>query len=56
MLFLLYNLVIEPMIEFILQSLLKGFRINDSLTRVLIKVYADDTTVFLGLEDDPTDL
>jgi len=53
---LLYNLAIEPMIEFIRQSPLKGFRINDSLTRVLIKVYADDTTVFLGPEDDPTDL
>ena len=53
---LLYNLAIEPMIEFIRQSPLKGFRINDSLTRVLIKVYADDTTVFLGPEDDPADL
>jgi len=53
---LLYNLAIEPMIKFIRQSPLKGFQINNSLTRVLIKVYADDTTVFLGLEDDPTDL
>jgi len=53
---LLYNLAIEPMIEFIRQSPLKGFRINDSLTRVLIKVYADDTTVFLGPEDDSADL
>ena len=50
---LLYNLAIEPLIEHVRQSRLKGFRINDSLTRVLVKVYADDTTVFLGPDDDP---
>jgi hypothetical protein len=53
---LLYNLAIEPMTEHIRSSPLKGFRINDSLTRVLIKVYADDITVFLGPDDDPSDL
>jgi hypothetical protein len=53
---LLYNLAIEPMIEYIRLSPLKGFKINKSLTRVLIKVYADDTTVFLGPDDDPSEL
>ena len=53
---LLYNLAIEPLIERIRQSPLKGFRINDSLIKVLVKVYADNTTVFLGPEDNPADL
>jgi len=53
---LLYNLAIEPLIEKIRKSQLKGFRINDDLKRVLVKVYADDTTVFIGPEDDPKKL
>jgi len=50
---LLYNLAIEPMIEKIRSSSLKGFDISEDLNRVLIKVYADDTTIFVGPEDDP---
>jgi len=53
---LLYNLAIEPLIENIRSSPLEGFRINDNLTRVLVKVYADDTTIFLGPQDNPADL
>src|SRR5882757_9642156 len=53
---LLYNLAIEPLIENIRSSPLEGFRINDNLTRVLVKVYADDTTIFLGPRDNPADL
>ena len=50
---LLYNLAIEPLIERIRTSSLKGFNISKDLERVLIKVYSDDTTIFLGPGDDP---
>ena len=53
---LLYNLVIEPLLVSIRASPLKGFKINDKLTKVLVKAYTDDMTVFLGPEDKPTDL
>ena len=53
---LLYNLAIEPLIECIRMSPLRGFHINEDLTRLLVKVYADDTTVFLGPDDNPRDL
>lgn len=53
---LLYNLAIEPMIQKIRDSQLKGFNVSTSLNRVLVKVYADDTTVFLGPDDDPKKL
>ena len=53
---LLYNLAIEPLIERIRASPLKGFRVSPDLNRVLVKVYADDTTVFLGPEDNPKNL
>jgi hypothetical protein len=38
---LLYNLAIEPLIEKIRNSPLKGFNVNEKLPRVLVKVYAD---------------
>jgi hypothetical protein len=53
---LLYNLAIEPLIEKIRNSPLKGFKVNEKLNRVLVKVYADDTTIFLSQEDDPKEL
>jgi len=53
---LLYNLAIEPLIEKIHNSQLQGFNINKNLNRGIVKVYADDTTVFIGPEDDPKDL
>jgi len=53
---LLYNLAIEPLIENIRSSPLKGFNVSEDLTRVLVKVYADDTTVYIGPEDDPQHL
>ena len=53
---LLYNLAIEPLIEYIRSSSLRGFKINKDLQKVIVKVYADDTTVFLGPEDDPNTL
>ena len=53
---LLYNLAIEPLLVSIRASPLKGFKINDELTKVLVKAYTDDMTVFLGPEDKPTDL
>jgi len=53
---LLYNLAIEPLIEKIRTSQLKGFNINEDLNRVVVKVYADNTTVFIGPEDDPKNL
>jgi hypothetical protein len=53
---LLYNLAIEPLIEKIQNSPLKGFNVNEKLSRVLVKVYADNTTIFLSKEDDPKEL
>ena len=53
---LLYNLAIEPLLVNIRASPLKGFNINEELTKVLVKAYADDMTVFLGPDDKPTDL
>ena len=53
---LLYNLAIEPLIEKIRESSLKGFKVCKDLDRVLVKVYADDTTVFLGPDDKPAKL
>ncbi len=53
---LLYNLAIEPLMESIRSSPPGRFPGNEGLTRVLIKVYADDTTVFLSPQDDPKDL
>ena len=47
------TVAIEPLIENIRSSQLKGFNISDDLTRVLVKAYADDTTVYIGPEDDP---
>ena len=49
-------MAIEPLIENIRSSPLKGFNISKDLTRVLVKVYADDTTVYIGPEDDPQHL
>jgi len=53
---LLYNLAIAPLIQKIRNSQLNGFNVSPDLTRVLVKVYADDTTVFLGPDDDPKKL
>ena len=40
---LLYNLAIEPLLVNIRVSPLKGFNINEELTKVLVKTYADKT-------------
>ena len=53
---MLYNLAIEPLIENIRSSTLRGFKIRDDLKKVIVKVYADDTTVFPGPRDDPATL
>ena len=53
---LLYNLAIEPLIEKIRTSTLRGFNVNPDLNRVLVKVYTNNTTVFLGPKDRPETL
>lgn len=53
---LLYNLAIEPLIKNIRSSLLKGFNISNNLKRVLVKVYADNATVYIGPKDNPYEL
>lgn len=52
MLCLLYNLAIEPLLEMIRRSELRGIRINDKLPRVIVSVYADDTSVYLHESDN----
>ena len=54
--YLLYNLAIEPLIERIRTSPLKDFNTSTELSKVLVKVYADDTMIFLGPEDEPRKL
>ena len=53
---LLYNLAIKPLLENIRSSPLKGFNISNDLEKVLVKAYADNTTVYIGPDDNPSDL
>ncbi|CCA75615.1 hypothetical protein PIIN_09606, partial [Serendipita indica DSM 11827] len=48
---LLYNIAIEPLFENIRRSGLKGIKISDKIMEVLVKAYADDTTIFLAESD-----
>ena len=52
--YLLYNLAIGPLIERIRTSPLKDFNTSTELSKVLVKLYADDTMIFLGPEDERT--
>ena len=49
---LLYNFAIEPLADAIRSSNLKGIGINEDVDRLIVSLFADDTLVYLGEEDD----
>jgi exonuclease III/ribonuclease HI len=53
---LLFNLAIEPLACLIRQSTLKGLSVPGREDRLIVKLFADDTTVYLNSEDDLNDL
>ena len=54
---LLFNIAIEPLAEMIRKStLIKGLQIPASKSRLKVKMFVDDTTVFLEEADDIRDL
>jgi exonuclease III/ribonuclease HI len=48
---LLYNIAIEPLFEYIRNSTLEGIHISKESENVLVRAYADDTTVYLSEND-----
>jgi hypothetical protein len=48
---LLFNLAIEPLARMLRQSNLKGYSVPHVLGKVVVKMYADDTTVYLDESD-----
>ena len=53
---LLFNIAIEPLANMLRQSNLKGFSIPGVKERLITKLFADDTTVYLSEFDSYTDL
>lgn len=49
---LLFNLAIEPLANLIRSSRLRGYEIPGVADRLLVKLFADDTTVYLSEDDD----
>nr|GAT50733.1 predicted protein [Mycena chlorophos] len=49
---LLFNIGIEPLAEMLRKSDLEGFKINELIGKVILSMYADDTTVYLRDTDD----
>ncbi|KAJ3474750.1 hypothetical protein NLI96_g12277 [Meripilus lineatus] len=53
---LLFNLAIEPLAESLRSSGLTGYQIPGYAGRLITKLFADDTTVYLNKEDNINDL
>jgi ribonuclease HI/exonuclease III len=53
---LIFNLAIEPLAEMLRSSGLEGFNIPGVVNRMIVSLFADDTTVFLSERDKYTDL
>lgn len=53
---LLFNLAIEPLAQMIRKSELKGFKCVGREYRVIVSLFADDTTVYLSEKDKYSDL
>ncbi|EIW80719.1 hypothetical protein CONPUDRAFT_57272, partial [Coniophora puteana RWD-64-598 SS2] len=49
---LLFNVAIEPLAALLRQSELRGYDVPDMAERVIVSMFADDTTVYLRKEDD----
>jgi ribonuclease HI/exonuclease III len=53
---LLFNLAIEPLAAMLRSSQLEGYRVPGRDERLIVQLFADDTTVFLSERDDIEDL
>ncbi|CAK5265453.1 unnamed protein product [Mycena citricolor] len=53
---LLFNLAIEPLASMVRSSNLQGMQIPGTSRRIIIKMFADDTTVYLNANDRLSDL
>lgn len=53
---LLFNLAIESLAQMIREANLKGMEIEGEAERLIVKLFADDTTVYLSEKDDINDL
>jgi hypothetical protein len=49
---LLFDIAIEPLAEMLRQSDLTGFKAKDMAYRIVVTMFADDTTVYLTEKDD----
>lgn len=49
---LLFDLAIEPLATSLSESNLKGFRIPDHCEKLIMTLFADNTTTFLSVDDD----
>lgn len=49
---LLFDIAIEPLAEMLRQSGLSGFKAKDMAYRIVVTMFADDTTVYLTEKDD----
>ncbi|KIO15582.1 hypothetical protein M407DRAFT_37081, partial [Tulasnella calospora MUT 4182] len=48
---LLFNLAIEPLAEILRGSALKGIRVPGAADRLICKLFADDTVLYLSKDD-----
>ncbi|KAF5328335.1 hypothetical protein D9619_013331 [Psilocybe cf. subviscida] len=48
----LFDLAIEPLAEMLRKSSLEGFKTRDMVNRIVVTLFADDTTVYLSKRDD----
>ena len=49
---MLYDLAIEPLAEALRKSELKGIEIKENIERLIVNLFADDTLVYLGKDDN----
>ncbi|PPQ81141.1 hypothetical protein CVT26_011105, partial [Gymnopilus dilepis] len=53
---LIFNLAIESLASMVRNSNLKGFKINGDIERLVVTLFADDTTIYLSEDDDYAEL
>ena len=53
---LLFDMAIEPLAEMIRQSKLRGLKLDNQEERIIVSLFADDTTVIMDSEDKYKDL
>lgn len=53
---LIFNIAIESLAQMLRDSPLEGLRIGEEAEHLIVKLFADDTTVYLSEKDDLRDL